>query len=192
MTDKNEYYLTISSYKPKYDGQKVKVDENIYNLLKDEKIYYAETCGNRYIKVYMGERESSRDINSYIVEYKRYKTKVDYKNENFFDRTRENIVLVDNYRNAFRDSRKIKGVKFKGVTYNRETRKFVSYMQYFGRPLYITCHTDDEHLARIYDAAMVTFFKDRNPILNFPDKVDLALLSAKDKERIIKNMSSSN
>lgn len=78
---------------------------------------------------------------------------VDHKNFNRLDNRRENIRVCTRTENSMnkRIQKNNLSSKFKGVSFDKDRKKFRSYISHKGRLMYLGLFTDEERAAKKYD-----------------------------------------
>lgn len=149
----------------------LKVDDDVYEIIKDKSILVSVNASAFTIRTYEGPGVSSINIMNHIVNYDRYSQKPVYLDGDQFNRTRENIKIVDKYA----EKRNIKpenlyGNRYRGVTSTKDKGRYTSYIYYKRRMLTLGTFKDEIHAAKVYDSAARYMFSNGHGYLNFPEE----------------------
>ncbi len=95
---------------------------------------------------------------------------VDHTNGNKADNTRDNLDICTQQENTHnRSKRNGASSRFRGVNYNRRSRRWTVRITFKGKRLFLGYFTDEEEAARAYDRKAVELFGE-SAKLNFPEE----------------------
>lgn len=152
-----------------YEDKILKVDEDIYEQLKDKSILVSLNNGAFTIRTYEGPETPSRNIMDLIVTYDKYKERPVFIDGDKFNRTRSNIKIVNKYEVRRESSPGASyGNKYKGVTYNVTSNGYISQIYYRRKSIRLGVYKDIEMAARVYDSAARYIFGENCGYINFP------------------------
>jgi len=168
MLDKpaKSYYLLIVTQDITKDQRFVKVDKDIYELLQGRSLFLRKQGKYNSIRLYNGSGESTIDLNQIIKPFDYNSQKVKYLNDDFFDRTRENINIIPRTNHKYTPNKKS---TYKGVYYNPLTCMYLAYVTYEKKRIYLGSFKTEEKAARIVDCAIIHI--GILPYLNFPNDI---------------------
>lgn len=174
----------------KFSHNKLIVDDDIYEILKDEKIICSLNGNIHTLRLARPFGYSSENLDILILAHNPKTHKFKFLNGNDFDRRRQNLEIIKRNTDKNRESYYYEN-KYKGVYWCKKRKCFITNIFINGMTCYLGSFEKPEKAALVYDAACRYLFEGIKYYVNMPNQnIELSIdLKNKINKYLLKQVS---
>lgn len=151
------------------------VDDDVYDKILPSNVYFYFIRSSPTFRVLLRDSRKLVNINKVIFDFNHNKYYVHHKNGDYFDKTKDNLLLRERSLIARESNTSLyRGNPYKGVSFCSKYQKFKSYICYNSKTIVLGLYSSPKEAALVYDAAAFYLFGE-TVYLNFKEEVGRVL-----------------